>query len=151
MPSRAARWISAMTVRSKRNDSRRLQGWCRSSVDIDLVDPRVVDLEVVELPGGAVAAELGGVDVVEACAPEQAAKLGSVLLAQLLLDAVRAQSGDFAADVDARLVDRVAERVADVAADDESPGLRHESAEVAHRALDDDVEALHRDPATGRG
>ena len=42
------------------------------------------------------------------------------MLAQLLFDAVRAEPGDLAADVDVRLVDRVAERVARVTAHDEA-------------------------------
>ena len=74
-----------------------------------------------------------------------------MLVAQLLLDAVRAEARDRAAHVEPRLVDRVAERLARVAADDEAARLRHERAHVPDRAADDDVDALHRDPAARRG
>ena len=110
--------------------------------------PGVVDLEVVELPRRAVAAELGRVDVVDARrASSSSRSSATVLVAQLLLDAVGAEARDRAADVEVRLVDRVAERVAGVAADDEAAALRHERAQVADRAADDDVDALHRDAA----
>ena len=38
-----------------------------------------------------------------------------------------------------------------VPADDERPALRHEAAGVADGPADDNLDALHRDPATGRG
>src|SRR6476661_9321994 len=95
-----------MTSRLKSADSRR----AISEV------PRVVDLEVVERARRSVAAELGGIDVVDVRLVEQRADLGGVLLAHLLLDAVGPEAGDGAADVEARLVDGVAQRVAGVAA-----------------------------------
>src|SRR5215210_8992005 len=113
MPSRAARWISAITPRSK------------------VADSRIVDRERVQRPGGPVAAELGGIGVADAGALEQRAQLGRVLRVQLLLDAVGAERRDAPAHVQARLVDRVAERLAGVAADDERARLGHEGAHVA--------------------
>src|SRR5262249_33279363 len=107
----------------------------------------VVDLEVVELPRGAVAAEVRGVEVVEAGAVEQGLELGDVVLAELFLDAVGAEARDGAAHVDVRFVDRVAERVSGIAADDEATALCHEGAHVADGAADDDVDAFHRDAA----
>src|SRR5919108_6553244 len=193
MPSRAARWISAMTWRSKRYDSRSSQGWCVSSVAISappgdvaallarekrarhgrrepayrnqirgrprtkpgdalqppgarmtlpggaLVGAGVVDVEVVEPPGGAVAAEIARIGVVDAGAPEEVGELGAMLVAKLLLDAVGAETGDLAADVDARLVDRVSERLAGVPADDEATRLRHERAQMPDGAAHDDI------------
>ena len=50
-----------------------------------------------------------------------------------------------------RLVDRVAERLAGVAAHHERAGLGHERAHVPDGAVHDDLDALHRDPAAGRG
>ena len=147
MPSRAARWISAITLRSKRADSRR-PGLPAAAL---ISTPRVVDREVVELPRRAVAAEVRRVDVVDPGALEQLAHLRDVLVAHLLLDAVGAEPGDRAAHVEPRLVDRVAERIAGVAADDEAARLRHERAQVPDRAADDDVDALHRDAAARRG
>src|SRR6185312_9771083 len=78
---------------------------------------------------------------------QQRRQLVHVLVAHLLLDAVRAEVGDPATHVDMRLVDRVAERLARVAADHERALLREEAAHVADGALDHDVHALHRDPA----
>src|SRR6266508_962870 len=104
-----------MTSRLKSADSRR--------VISELAG--VVDLEVVELARRSVAPEPRGVDVVDPGALEQLRDLGRVLGAQLLLDAVRAEAGDRAVDVQARLVDRVVQRVARVAADEQAALLRH--------------------------
>jgi hypothetical protein len=60
-------------------------------------------VEGVEPPSRAVATEVSGVDVVEAGAVEELAELGAVLVAQLLLDAVGAEAGDRASDVETRL------------------------------------------------
>jgi hypothetical protein len=73
-----------------------------------------------------------------------------VLLAQLLLDAIRAQLGDLSTDVDARLVDRVAQGLARVAANDQAAGLGHEPAQVTDRPANHDVDALHGDTAARR-
>ena len=111
MPSRAARWISAIALRSKRS-TRAGPGASRYAIST-----RVVDVEVVEPPRRAVAPELGRVDVVDPGPLEQLARARRrVLVAHLLLDAVGAEPCDRAAHVEARLVDRVAERVAGVAA-----------------------------------
>ena len=58
---------------------------------------------------------------------------------------------DLALDVNHGLVDRIAEVGAGVAAHDEASGLRHEGAHVPDRPADDDVDALHRDPASRTG
>src|SRR5437870_6079279 len=146
MPSRAARWISAMTVRSKRYDSRRPHGRFASADIRPSVRGCVVDLEVVELPSRAVAAEVRGIRV-DLGRGQEPGELRRVLLSELLLDAVRPEAGDGAAHVEPRLVDRVAERIPRIPADDEGPGLRHEGAHVPDGATDDDVDPLHRDPA----
>src|ERR1043165_6176004 len=161
MPSRAARWISAITLRSWRPASRRpgcqpdgavvgAAAWV-SKVVIAAASVRVVDLEGVELPRRAVAPEGRDVEPGHPRPVEQLAQLLPVVVREVLLHAVGAEAGDGAAHVDVRLVDRVAERLAGVAADDEPPRLRHESAHVADRALDGDVDALHRDAAARRG
>src|SRR3954464_8306686 len=155
MPSRAARWISWIALRSKVADSRRpgCHPGCplrlrRLSVSNSVISvlAGVVDVEVVEPARRAVAAEVGRVGV-GAGALEQRPQLGDMLVAQLLLDAVGAEGLHRAAHVEVRLVDRVAERVAGVAADDEAAALGHERAHVPDRAAHDDVDALHRDAA----
>src|SRR3954449_3140150 len=165
MPSRAARWISWIAFLSNVADSRRPgcqpAWWYRRFVIVSNSVMRgppwrsvlagVVDVEVVEAPRRAVAAEVRRLDVVDPGALEQRAQLGEVVVAQLLLDAVGAEGLDAPAHVEVRLVDRVAERVAGVAADDEAAPLGHERAHVADRAADDDVDALHRDAAARRG
>src|SRR6185436_5740127 len=145
MPSRAARWISWMTSRLKIAPSRRPGGqpraadrrstssWAlpRTSNSVIAVSEgpgvdrtggssvlaRVVDVEVVELARRAIAAELAGRHAVRLGPLQQRRQLVHVLVAHLLLDAVRAEVGDPATHVDMRLVDRVAERLARVAAD----------------------------------
>ena len=87
-------------------------------LDGHLVRARVVDPEVVELPRGAVAAEVGRIRI-DLGRVQQTGELGAVLVAQLLLDAVGAEARDAPAHVQARLVDRVAERLPRIAADDE--------------------------------
>src|ERR671922_2182552 len=166
MPSRAARWISWITLRSNSADSRspgrqprreaRRSSSSRALPSVSnsvmpLIGAGVVDLEVVEAPRRAVAAELSGVAVVDARPVEQVAQLAQVPLAQLLLDAVRPQAGYLPAHVEVRLVDGVAEGVAGVAAHDEAALLGHEAAHVPNRAAHHDVHALHRDAAAGRG
>src|SRR3954452_19305324 len=165
MPSRAARWISWIAFLSNVADSRRPgcqpAWWYRRFVIVSNSVMRgppwrsvlagVVDVEVVEAPRRAVAAEVRRLDVVDPGALEQRAQLGEVVVAQLLLDAVGAERLDAPAHVEVRLVDRVAERVAGVAADDEAAPLGHERAHVADRAADDDVDALQRDAAARRG
>src|SRR5579871_5604087 len=146
MPSRAARWISQIAWRSNVADSRS-EGRGPGIQPIS-VCPRVVAVEVVEAARRAVAPE--AVEAADAGAIEQLAQLGLVLGAQLLLDAVGAEPRDLAADVDARLVQRVAEAIAGVAAHHQPALLRHERAHVTDRPADDDVDALHRDPAAAR-
>src|SRR4051794_10123930 len=109
MPVSAARWMSAMVARSKVADSR--------SMVVPSVRRRVVDVEVVELAGRAVAAEAGRVGG-HAGGREQLGQFGQVLGAHLLLDAVGAEGLHRPLHVDPRLVEGVAERVAGVAADD---------------------------------
>src|SRR6266508_2255599 len=108
----------------------------------------VVDLEVVELARRTVAPELPRIDVVYPGPRKQVGQLGAVLVAKLLLDAVRAKAGDLAAHVEAGLVDRVAQCLTRIAADDEAAGLRHEGAQVTDGAPDDDVDSFHRDPTS---
>src|SRR5215211_8431394 len=140
MPSRAARWISWITSRLKIAPSRRPGrqprpaerrstssralpsvsnsvkgstswgqtplGWLR----VASVRPRVVDVEVVELPCRSVAFEVRRRAALHLGALQEPGQLGHVLLAHLLLDAVGAEGGDGPAHVQVRLVDRVAER-----------------------------------------
>src|SRR5580658_2302677 len=125
MPSRAARWISAIVSRSKVADSRspgcQAPGrWDPFVVALMSVDPDVVDGEVVELPRGAVAPELRGVGI-DLGGGEQSEQLLVMLGAHLLFNAVGAEPGDRAADVQPRLVERVSERLAGVAAHHECP------------------------------
>src|SRR5690606_23686649 len=68
----------------------------------------VVDLERVELACRPVAPEVAGVGIVDPGPAEQIAELRQVLLAHLLLDAVRSETRDPAANEQPRLVDRVA-------------------------------------------
>src|SRR4051794_35093565 len=114
MPSRAARWISWMTSRLKiapsrrpgrqpRAAERRSTSSCalprtsnsviKGTVPLCLasVIPGVVDVEVVELARRPVAAEVVRVDALHLGAFQKARQLGCVLVAHLLLDAVRAQ------------------------------------------------------------
>ena len=74
-----------------------------------------------------------------------------MLVAQRLLDAVRAEAVHLAAHEEAGLVERVAERVAGVAEHHERSGLRHEGRHMPDRALDHDVDAAGRDAAAARG
>src|SRR4051812_38529688 len=128
MPVSAARWISEMTPRSNVADSRR--AGFGVVMTVLLVRAGVVDVEVVEVAGGAVAGELGRVGV-ETGQIQQLPQFRQVLLAHLLLDAVGAEGGDGATHVDAGLVQRVAEGLAGVAEDDETSGLTHERGHVA--------------------
>src|SRR3954447_26425662 len=124
MPSRAARWISWIVLRSKTADSRRpgcqdiRSAPCRGRAGRPLVLPGVVDVEVVETARRPVAAELRRLRIGHAGAREQVAQLGAVLVAQVLLDAVGAEAAHRPAHVEPRLVDRVPERVTRVAAHD---------------------------------
>ena len=110
----------------------------------------MVDVEVVELAGRAVAPELGGVEL-EARALQEVLERGAMGVGHRLLDAVGAQARDLATDVEHRLVDRIAEIRPGVAADDEMARLRHEGAHVADRAAHHDIDALHRDAAARAG
>src|SRR5215469_14278766 len=145
MPSRAARWISAIALRSNVADSR--SPGCHPFAALTSVRAQVVDVEVVEPPRGPVAPELAGVDIVDAGASQQIADLRHVLVPHLLLNAVRAEPGHRAAHVQPRLVQRVPERLARVATHHQTALLPHERAHVANRAADHDVGALQRDPA----
>ena len=152
MPSRAARWMSAIVSRSNVTDSRspgcqsaRPRAWtCHQYA------PDVVDVEVVELPRRPVAAELRRVGVAIPAPASSSRSCAEVLVAHLLLDAVGARARHRPADVQPRLVERVAERLAGVAAHHQAALLGHERAHVADRAADDDVGALERDPAPRR-
>src|SRR6476661_5427328 len=140
-PVAAARWMSAMVARSKVADSRSPSSsvcWGRSWVGrtvswgsevmvmgMSLVRRRVVDAEVVKVPGRSVAFEVRRV-VGTARRGEEAAEFLEVLGFHRLFDAVRAQGGHASLDVDPGLVDRVAEGFAGVAADHEPAGLGHE-------------------------
>src|SRR3989442_3801963 len=88
----------------------------------------VVELEVVEPAGRAVAAEVRRVDAVDPGPVEEVAELGEVVPADVLLDAVGAEARDLAPNVDAGLVDRVAQGVAGVAAHDQAARPGPESA-----------------------
>src|SRR5947207_15788511 len=86
----------------------------------------VVELEVVEPAGRAVAAEVRRVDAVDPRAVDEAAELGEVLPAAVLLAAVGAEARDLAANLDSRLVDRVAKGVAGGATHEAPAGIGHE-------------------------
>src|SRR5829696_4871270 len=148
--------MPAMVARSKVADSRRPRSVGVPGTEVSSpwwddwsVRRRVAGGEVVEPAGRAEAAELGGV-VVEPRYGEQLRQLGAVLVAQRLLHAVGPERRHAATDVETGLVDRVAEGLAGVTADDQSPGLRHEGAHRTDVTADDDVDALHRDPASHR-
>src|SRR5690606_17080250 len=113
-----------------------------------LVD--VVDIEVVQAASRAVAAKIRRVGA-DPGLVQQRRDLGVVPLTHRLLDAVRTEAGNLAAHVQPRLVDRVAEMMTGVTTDYEHPGLRHERAHVPCRTGDDDVHALHGDPAARTG
>src|SRR5271170_6074864 len=160
MPSRAARWISAIALRSNVADSRRpgCQPPATGSPASPLppppyisIAPEVLDMEVVELTSRPIAAELGCLDVVQLGALEQLREVLEVLCTHLLLDAVGAELGDRSANVQTRLIQRVAQRLAGVAAYDQRALLRHEGAHVADRPAHDDLGSLQRDPAARRG
>ena len=150
MPSRAARWISAITCAVEQVGL--AQPGLPRPVGRLISRRRVVDLEGVELAGRAVAPEVGGVDAGQARAARAGRAARRVVVAQLLLDAVgaerrrpcRARRG--APRRSSRRAPRRRRRSTTSAA-----RLRHERAHVADRALDDDVDALHRDAAARRG
>src|SRR5215217_4079530 len=141
--------MSAMVARSKVADSRSpssAMSWpetcggacaglpCGTEVMVMVlslsVRRRVVDVEVVEVPGRAVATELGGV-LGPSCGRQQAPQFREVFCVHRLLDTVGAERGHRAPDVEARFVDGVAQGVARVAADHQSTGLCHECGHVA--------------------
>src|SRR5271170_4328500 len=155
MPSRAARWISAIALRSNVADSRR--PGCQPPPTASPVSPfgptpyisvapEVLDTEVVELTSRPVAAELRCLDVVQLGAFEHLRDVFMVLGAHLLLDAVGAERGDRSANVQPGLEQRVAQRLAGVATHDQRTLLRHEGAHVADRPMHDDLGSLERDP-----
>src|SRR5688572_24353429 len=98
MPSRAARWISWIVLRSNVADSRSpgcqpgvpLRRLATVSNSVISVLARVVDVEVVEPARRAVAPEVLRAGAGHAGALEQRPQLGDVLVAHLLLDAVGA-------------------------------------------------------------
>ena len=94
MPSRAARWISAIVLRSKVADSR--SPGCQPLARMSLISvaPDVVDVEVVEPPRRAVAAELAASTSSIPARSSSSRDLLGVLRAHLLLDAVGAEPGD---------------------------------------------------------
>src|SRR6202035_5944441 len=130
IPSLAARWISAITLRSKVADSR--NPGCQPPLTLAPISvaPEVLDVKVVERPRGPVTAKLGCLHVAHVGAPQQLSQLLEVLLAHVLLDAVGAEAGDRPPDVQARLVEGVAERFPGVAAHHERSSLGHERAHV---------------------
>src|ERR1700676_422704 len=107
---------------------------------------------MIELSRRSVAAKRRNVDgTVGAGGGKQATHLGPVWLLYGLLDAIRPDAPDAAAYVEIRLVDRIPERLSGVAEHDQIARLGHEGRQVADRSLDDDIDALHRDPAARRG
>ena len=78
----------------------------------------VVDVEIVEPAGRAVAPERGRVEV-DAGLGQQPAELGQMVRRHPLLDAVGPQARDLAPHIEPGLVERIAEVAAAVAADDE--------------------------------
>src|SRR5215470_14374241 len=107
-------------------------------------------LEVVVVPELAPADELaeraGRLDPVD---PQLAGQELVVVGGQLGIDAVHAQRGDLAADVDRAVVHRVAQAAAHVAADDLAAALQHEPGHRARVAADDDRAALLVDAGAG--
>src|SRR5258708_27145786 len=114
MPVSAARWMAWMVARSNVADSRR--PWAAGSshkgssgrVGVTAaaasVGAAVVDLEVVEVAGGAVAAE-GGRVLVDPGGIEQFGEFGDMFVAQRLLDAVPPDGPHPAPDADTGLVE----------------------------------------------
>src|SRR5215813_3194008 len=107
-------------------------------------------LEVVVVPELAPAHELaparGRLDAVDAQLPGQELVVRRV---QLRLDAVHAERGDLAADVDRAVVHRVAQAAAHVAADDLAAALEHEAGHRAGVPAHDDRAALLVDAGPG--
>ena len=97
--------------------------------------PRVVDVEVVEPPRRAVAAELARARSRRRPPARAAPRSSATCSSRISFSTQSAPSpATVAAHVQARLVDRVAERVAGVAAHHEAALLGHERAHVPHRA-----------------
>src|SRR6266851_4402169 len=109
----------------------------------------VVDVEIVETAGRAVAAELADIDLAsDARFLQQRVQFFAMLVLELFLDAVGAQTLYFAAHEEPRLVNGIAERLAGITEDNQRAGLRHEGAHMTDRASDHDISALERDAAT---
>ncbi len=106
----------------------------------------MVDVEIIELAGGTVAAE-----ILRALLPLGALqKLGHVfqmLGTHFLLNAVSTEAVRFAFHVEPRFIDRVTQRFASITTDYEVAALCHESRHVTDRAADDNIDALHGNPA----
>src|SRR5882672_11281285 len=109
MPSRAARWISAIAFRSKVADSRK-PGCQPSRIEVPIsVAPEVVGVEVVQLPSRAVTAKGHRVGILDPGSVQQSAELLEMFVEHLLLDAIRTETGHRAQDVQERLVEGIPE------------------------------------------
>ena len=120
MPSRAARWISAMVCSDRRERTREGPRGGDPS-PLPSVRAGVVDLEVCRAGVPSRSAEVGWRVGVETRLLRVVGNLHHVLVSHLLLDAVGPEPGHRAPHVKARLVDRVAEGVSGVLADDQAP------------------------------
>src|ERR1700691_4017797 len=116
MPSRAARWISATTAGGKLACSRSTGGTASAGDGGEgrLVSGGMVDLEIVELAARAVAPEISRLGR-KLGLREQRLQRPAMLVGHVLLDAIRAQTGDAAADVEGGLVNRIAEMMPGIA------------------------------------
>src|SRR3954468_20752269 len=110
----------------------------------------VVDVEVVELPRRAVAAERFRISV-DLCLLEKLRELLEMFAPHLLLNAVGPEARNLAAHEELGLVDRIPERLGGISEHHEMSGLGHESRHVADRTAHDDVDPLHGDAAAGGG
>src|SRR6266576_1497497 len=156
-PSSAFTWMSLITSGVKMllcpraalpPSSIVLTLWCRLSASEDQL--AFGGLQVVVVPELAPADELaeraGRLNPVDVQLPGQELV---VVGGQLGLDAVHAQRGDLAADVDRAVVHRVAQAAAHVAADDLAAPLQHEPRHHARAAADEDGAALLVDAGAG--
>ena len=82
----------------------------------------MIDVEIVELTGGAVAAKFLG-PLLTPSLFEEPGKLFEVMGLHVLLNAIGAEAGDLAAHIEMGLIDRIAQRLAGIAADDDTAAV----------------------------
>src|SRR6516165_9391921 len=115
-----------------------VRGICGKWVSVISVGPGIIDMEMIQFPGGTVTGELLRL-LAAAGLFQQLAKDFLVLRRHLLLLAISAQAFHAAFDEQPRLVERISQRLASIAANHEIARLRHEGAHMARIAFDNDV------------